>query len=763
MADQQPSTSQQQQGVVKQENRNSRKRRLSMNRKKGNKKGARSQDEAAEVPSPLLHPVFHNLSSCAVGEEMATLIRTLQPTNHDVNRALNMVKDDLRRVLVYPQNQATIYEFGSIKSGLLLKDSDLDFYIHYAREKNERDEQIKLIHITCSRMEKDFSFTKMTKILGAKVPLLRAIHVPTNLQCDINFSNARGCYNSKFINAVIKFDERIHHLTLIVKFWAQCAFILTPHKQLNSYCLTMMVIFYLQTRKLPVIPSVEDMQQGIQRINYGPWNLGYPVEIKYKTWNVNSVRELLVGFFRYYSEFDFAKNLISPFVGRLCSLEELEKKTIRELAPYYRAVEREGYPEFNGGPHISIQDPFELNLNIGKVLRMNMLLQQMKLSLKHAYDLCLRFQGKEFSKLLIALFTDVERCAKKPNNPPQPVPSTSTAKPNNTVVNGTAEQPSTSSTTNLAPGGSTKPAATAAANPQKNGIRVMCCLPPIENELYLVKQILQMRNAESKSIITDERVRQLWGKCMMDFIVDILRKLFMVKVEPIETPHDVGVKNEPNGTLDEAEPKPNDHEAPPSTVRTFQLTCERQVFISRKRINISNEEDLKREIEISQNRWEKNHTLQFTTRMELVEENNAIELRLPSDQPKNGLFRLFIDTCFLVHIRKCLRGYFMVMLSKTSEKTRQIKIDEASVSSGRSSSDLGQPQKKPNQSGTPVPAEEKDASVEADVKQDDQLSQAASNGTGPSESTEAGDGATRQGNIPVGSTETGPAIEHNKS
>uniref|UniRef100_A0A182SYS1 Uncharacterized protein n=1 Tax=Anopheles maculatus TaxID=74869 RepID=A0A182SYS1_9DIPT len=618
-----------------------------MNRKRGNKKGVPKQEESTDPPpSALLQPLIQSLRTCAPNGEMNALIAALQPSPAEVETALNMVKDDLRRVLCMPNNQATIYEFGSIKSGLLLKDSDLDFYIHYAREKTEREEQTKLIHIICSRMDKDHNFTGMVKILGAKVPLLRAVHVRTNLQCDINFSNARGCYNSKFIHAIMKFDVRIHQLTVMVKFWAQCAYILTPHRQMNSYCLIMMVIFYLQTRKLPVISSVEDMQQGIGRITFGPWNLGYPQEIRYKTWNVNTVRELLMGFFKYYSEFDFAKNLISPFVGRLCALEQLEKKAIRELAPYYRAVEREDYPEFVSGPCISIQDPFELNVNVGKVLRTNFLMEQIKLSLKHAYDLCQRFQGKEFSKLLIALFTDVQRCAKptkEKKDPNVPAPSTSAASTAGKPINGTVtgQQPGPSGTVS-------------GAGPSKTRCWYKCRLPPLENELYLVKQILQARDQERKMVITEERTRQLWLECMPDFIVDILRKLYMVKVEPIEPPNVTGSSTEP----------------PPNVTRTYQLTCERQVFIARKRINISNESDLKREIEISKSKWERNHQLQFSTRANMVAVDGAIELCVPSDQPKNGPFRLFIDTCFLVHIRKCLRGYFMVMLAKTKEKAR---------------------------------------------------------------------------------------------
>uniref|UniRef100_A0AAG5D6P7 PAP-associated domain-containing protein n=1 Tax=Anopheles atroparvus TaxID=41427 RepID=A0AAG5D6P7_ANOAO len=665
MADPGPSTSQAQRTTPQQQRQqqeqearqNGRKRRLSMNRKKGNKKGPKkAPEDAEEKPSLLLESLLTNLRTCPAGKEMQALVSALQPSAGDVEMALNMVKDDLRRVLLFPGNQASIYEFGSIKSGLLLKDSDLDFYIHFAQERNEREQQIKLIHVVSGRMDRDGSFTGMTKILGAKVPLLRAVHVRTNLQCDINFSNARGCYNSKFIYALMQFDPRIHQLALAVKFWAHCAHILTVHKQMNSYCLVMMLIFYLQTRKLPVIPSVEDLQQGIARINYGPWNLGYPVQIKYKTWNVNTVRELLVGFFKYYSEFDFEANLISPFVGRLCSVQELEKKTIRELATYYRAIEREDYPEFIGGPFISIQDPFELNVNVGKVLRTKMLYEQLTLSFRHAYALCLQYQEKPLSELLIALFTDTQRYQKPKAGKTTPTKNgnaTATAMPSDAgaTVNGTSSdssaQPSTSSAKPVAPANTT-------------GFWLMCRLTPIEYELFLVKEILLARDPDRKVVITDERIRQLWRECMPDFIVDILRKLYMVKLEPIES--------EPPITETNDDP----------VVHRFQMSCERQVFIARKRLNITNEAELKQEIEISKQRWEKNHSLRFNTRVDLTTgAKGEIELRIPKSQPNTGPLRLFIDTCFMVHIRKCVKGYFMVMLAKAKQAQRQGKRGQA--------------------------------------------------------------------------------------
>ncbi|XP_058178336.1 terminal uridylyltransferase Tailor-like [Anopheles ziemanni] len=403
---QQPQQQQQQQQEAKQ---NAGKRWLSMNRKKGNKKGPRKAEDTEEQPNALLESLLQTLRTCPEGKELQALISALQPSARDIEMELNSVKDDLLLVLPISYDYTSIYEFGSIKSGLLFRDSDLDFYIHFRQGRKEREEQIRLIHIVCANMTRKGTFKDIIKILRAKMPLLQAVHVRTNRRCDINFSNDRGWYNSMFLRAVMRFDPRIYQLAMIIKFWARRAHIFTVQKQMNSYGLLMMMIFFLQTLDLPVLSSVENMQRDIPRDPYGAWNLAYPMQIRYKTCNVSTVRELLVSFFKFYAEFDFSKNLISPFTGRLCSLRALKEKTIPEQAAYYRAVEREDYPEISCGPFVTIQDPFELNLNVGKLMRMKRLYEQLSLSFRHAYAMCLAQQYNTFSKLLISLYTDTKR------------------------------------------------------------------------------------------------------------------------------------------------------------------------------------------------------------------------------------------------------------------------------------------------------------------------------------------------------------------
>ncbi|XP_055606178.1 poly(A) RNA polymerase GLD2 [Uranotaenia lowii] len=599
-----------------------RKRKLSGKNKAAANQQPEEEDVETEKINFMREPVvqcLRNVDDTSDEGVMRSLISHLQPSHHEIEFALTRVKADLSRVLGFPGNDFTIYEFGSIKSGLAFRDSDLDLYIHY--DKNSDANTKKLIHVIHGRMLRNQPFHGLVKILGAKVPLLRAIHGPTNLMCDINFSNARGCYNSKFIYAVTRFDHRIHKLAVIVKFWAKCAYLLTNHRQMNTYCIIMMLIFYLQTKKLPLLPSVQDLQKGTPRVSYGPWNLGYPKDIKFATMNRENIRELLTGFFRYYSNFEFEKNLISPFVGRLCSLEEMKQSKVRELQTYYKAVEHLDNNPFNFGTLISIQDPFELNNNIGGVCNSVVHFEQFKLSFKTALAVCSKPNNVPFNKLLEALFTETKRYVRSSKAPPQPKVQ---------VVNGVPQK-------------------TAEVGSHWR----ICKLLALEYELYLVRQIMLAKISSTDSVITEMQIKNMWADCMLDFIEDILKKLFMCEMTLLEDP-------ERSFSL-------------PSTiaqkdVRAFTISCERQVVIKRPRIQFTNDEELNQQIAISKARHEMNFPLKFESRIDMFKLNDAVEVHIPVEQCRNGPLRVFIETCFLPQIRRCVAGYFKIMLAKATEK-----------------------------------------------------------------------------------------------
>jgi len=69
-----------------------------------------------------------------------------------------------------------------------------------------------------------------------------------------------GVANSDLLQCYMSLDPRIPRLVFIARAWAK-AKALTAGRHLTNYALTLMVLYFLQTQKPPVIPS---LQQGFE-------------------------------------------------------------------------------------------------------------------------------------------------------------------------------------------------------------------------------------------------------------------------------------------------------------------------------------------------------------------------------------------------------------------------------------------------------------------------------------------------------------------
>ena len=65
-----------------------------------------------------------------------------------------------------------------------------------------------------------------------------------------------GVTNSNLLHSYVSLDPRVSQLVFVVRAWAKAKG-LTVGRQLGSYALTLMVLYFLQTRSPPVIPSLQ--------------------------------------------------------------------------------------------------------------------------------------------------------------------------------------------------------------------------------------------------------------------------------------------------------------------------------------------------------------------------------------------------------------------------------------------------------------------------------------------------------------------------
>lgn len=132
----------------------------------------------------------------------------------------------------------------------------------------------------------------------------------------INFRPARNM--SDMFYTMSEIDARVRPFVLFVRLWAAEAGITAqsqPSPKFTNFMVTCLAIFFLQRLPRPILPpsekfvtfDVDDKGETMCRIDAS--------SLDFITQNTDSLEQLAVEFFAFYSSFDFASNGISIVTG----------------------------------------------------------------------------------------------------------------------------------------------------------------------------------------------------------------------------------------------------------------------------------------------------------------------------------------------------------------------------------------------------------------------------------------------------------------
>jgi len=314
----------------------------------------------------------------------------------------NIIKDICETLeVIYKQDfeQCKVCPFGSTVSGIGMVDCDLDIYIDLGASNVDETYDVK-VGMWGNRFKTTDIFWKLKrhqrfieahKIIDAKTPIIRVRDRVTNIKCDINVVSPMGVKNSEFLAFCIRQDSRFSPLIYIIKYFCKVHEITNSGKghHLNNYTLVWMIIFFLQTKSL--LHTVSEMQENLERVEIFGWNFAYEQDLS-KLRNLNSdpstIIDLLFQFFQFYQNFDFEKMIVCPLVG--LSVEKQRLKINKDLPKYLENSPRFGREKgmLELGKPLVVQDPFELNRNIGHAVS-KCRLDLLKDSVQMASMLCL--------------------------------------------------------------------------------------------------------------------------------------------------------------------------------------------------------------------------------------------------------------------------------------------------------------------------------------------------------------------------------------
>ncbi|XP_034428464.1 poly(A) RNA polymerase, mitochondrial isoform X1 [Hippoglossus hippoglossus] len=185
------------------------------------------------------------------------------------------------------------------------------------------------------------------KILNARCPLVRFAHQPSGFQCDLTANNRVAMKSTELLYLYGELDPRVRCLVFTIRCWARTHGLTSsiPGAWITNFSLTVMVVFFLQRRNPPILPTLDQLRELA-----GPADKSV-IEGNDCTFvsdfskiplhsNTATLEQLLCEFFDFYATFPFSKMSINIRKGK--------EQNKPEVTPLH------------------IQNPFETSLNVSK-------------------------------------------------------------------------------------------------------------------------------------------------------------------------------------------------------------------------------------------------------------------------------------------------------------------------------------------------------------------------------------------------------------
>ncbi|KAJ8380912.1 hypothetical protein SKAU_G00016900 [Synaphobranchus kaupii] len=291
-------------------------------------------------PLPPMTPKFLKI----LNEVCVQCYRDFAPDELE-ERVREHILQDLEKHIRSQFEGAKLRLFGSSKNGFGFKQSDLDIcMVLEGRESVEGLDCIAVIDNLARDLKKHPGLRNILPITTAKVPIVKFFHVRTGLEGDISLYNTLALHNTQLLASYAAIDPRVKQLCYVMKVFAKvCDIGDASRGSLSSYAYTLMVLYFLQQRTPPVIPVLQEIYDGVKKPEPSRWP-------EYRM-NTESVGQLWLGLLCFYTEeFDFREHVVC--VRRKLPLTTFKKQWTSK--------------------YIAIEDPFDLNHNLGAGLSRRM-------------------------------------------------------------------------------------------------------------------------------------------------------------------------------------------------------------------------------------------------------------------------------------------------------------------------------------------------------------------------------------------------------
>lgn len=242
------------------------------------------------------------------------------------------------------------------------------FFSKFAQNDQERNlakNFLELAYFILGNILPKFSVKQLIKT--ARVPILEFdFELPSKqkLNCDLSMSNLKVSYQmTKLFWTYTQMDTRVAPLIFLIKYWASLANVTNtfrPSPNITNFQLTVLILNFLLRLENPLILPLESITSYIKSTNL---TKSVDEELKYtvndsltiselkamvKTKNQISLKDLLLGFFNFYSNFDFESNMISLSRNLELKTNQFKNEALVIVNPFM--------PELNASKNVNKQN-----------------------------------------------------------------------------------------------------------------------------------------------------------------------------------------------------------------------------------------------------------------------------------------------------------------------------------------------------------------------------------------------------------------------
>jgi len=325
--------------------------------------------------------------NCSLDDQLQELMVLTELTAEDVKIRSDICLNIYKTFVQHGYVHCSVTPFGSSVNGLGQRGCDLDVYIDLGSPTIPANNtmlvhnvpvtftEVQKVHLTARILRTIPQCGHIHSIAQARVPIVKFMHRPTGISCDISFKNRAGTLNSEYIRFCTEFDARVRPLMIAVRTFCK------HHElggggggpKLSNYAVTLLVILYLQQLDFPILHSVQTLQQYVkeeERELLNGWDCSFSTDravLPALPDNRQGVFELLAGFLKFYAKPELSRLLLCPRLARVINKDDLIHSPPQEfpsLSSFLGADE--SMMTFKNT--LTLQDPFELNINVTRNL-----------------------------------------------------------------------------------------------------------------------------------------------------------------------------------------------------------------------------------------------------------------------------------------------------------------------------------------------------------------------------------------------------------